>query len=194
MTVPDRNAPARGVGRPLDQKVDEAILDATWRLLLTEGYSSMSIARVADAAGVGRPTIYRRYSDKSELVAAVIAAKRTGIAPIDTGSTREDLIAHLDFARRRFQMGLAGALLVEEGRQPELLKLFRKGMLVPRRDDVVLAFERGKARGEIRPDLEVMAAVDALFGSFVYHYLVTGRPRRGWSEQVVDTLWPAFAA
>jgi hypothetical protein len=39
-----------------------------------------------------------------------------------------------------------------------------------------------------------MAAVDALFGSFVYHYLVTGRPRRGWSEQVVDTLWPAFAA
>ena len=193
-TTAKRARTARAPGRPLDQNVDAAILDATWRLLLADGYARMSIARVADEAGVGRPAIYRRYRDKSDLVAAVIAAKRSNVASIDTGSARSDLVAHLEFARRRFGMGLAGTLLVEERKHPELLKQFRKGMLVPRRDDLAAALERGKARGEVRPDLDVTTASDALFGSFVYHYLVVGKPRRDWSEQVVDTLWPAFAA
>lgn len=180
-------------GRPLDEAVGQAILDTTWRLLLSEGYSRMSIARVAEEAGVGRPAIYRRYGDKAELVSAVIADKTSKVPPIDTGSARGDLIAHLEFARKRFGMGLAGTLLVEENKHPELLKLFREGMLAPRRDQVAAALERGKARGEVRPDLDVKLAAHAVFGSFVYHYLVQGRPRRGWSERVVDTLWGGFA-
>jgi len=64
VTVSDRNqrdaGSQRSVGRPLDERVDGAILDTTWRLLLTEGYARMSIAQIADVAGVGRPAIYRR--------------------------------------------------------------------------------------------------------------------------------------
>ena len=33
-----------------------------------------------------------------------------------------------------------------------------------------------------------------VMGSFLFHHLTVGRPRAGWSEQVVDTLWPGFAA
>jgi AcrR family transcriptional regulator len=187
-------AAARAAGRPLDQGVDAAILAAAWRLLLQEGYSRMSIAGVAEAAGVGRPAIYRRYRDKSELVAAVIADKTARVPPIDTGSTRDDLVAHLEFARRRFGMGLAGTLLVEERSHPELLRQFREGMLIPRRDQIATALERGQARGEVRADLDVKLAAHALMGSFVYHYLAVGRPQPGWSEQIVAMLWPAFAA
>ena len=68
---------ARAAGRPLDENVDAAILDTAWRLLLEEGYARMSIARVAEEARVGRPAIYRRYRDKSELVAAVLADKQS---------------------------------------------------------------------------------------------------------------------
>jgi AcrR family transcriptional regulator len=181
-------------GRPLDEGVGGAILNATWKLLLEDGYSRLSIARVADEAGVGRPAIYRRYSDKAELVAAVIEDKASRVPPVDTGSAREDLIAHLEFARRRFAMGLAGTLLAEERKHPELLELFRKGMLAPRRDQVAAALERGKARGEVRADLDVNLAAHAVLGSFVYSGLVAGRPRRGWAEDVIATLWPAFAA
>jgi AcrR family transcriptional regulator len=190
----DAGAARRSAGRPLDEKVDAAILDTAWRLLVTDGYARMSITQIAEEAGVGRPAIYRRYRNKSALVAAVIEAKRSGAPSIDTGSARGDLIAHLEFARRRFAMGLAGTLLVEEGKHPQLLKQFRNGMLVPRRDDLASALERGKARGDVRPDLDVNAAAEAVFGSFVYHYLVAGKPRRGWSERVIETLWPAFAA
>jgi len=184
---------ARGAGRPLDENVDAAILNTAWRLLLEEGYARMSIARVAEEARVGRPAIYRRYRDKSELVAAVLADKAARVEPIDTGSTRGDLIAHLEFARRRFAVELAGTLLVESRKHPELLENFRQRMLGPRVGDIAAALERGKERGEIRPDLDVDVAVHALMGAFLYHRIAEGQPKKGWSEHVVDQLWPAFA-
>ena len=54
--------------------------------------------------------------------------------------------------------------------------------------------ERGKERGEVRADLDSTTAAHALMGSFIFAYLSNGRPKPGWSEHVVDTLWPAFAA
>jgi AcrR family transcriptional regulator len=194
MAPPSPEAPGRAPGRPFDENVDTAILDATWRLLLAEGYARMSIARVAEEAGVGRPAIYRRYRDKSELVAAVIADKASRVPPVDTGSARDDLVAHLEFARRRFVASLAGTMMVEERNNPELLEHFRRGMLAPRRDQIALALDRGKQRGEVRADLDTGLATDALMGSFIFHNLAVGRPTKGWAERVVDTLWPAFAA
>ena len=192
---PEEDAPAtRAGGRPLDESVDAAILDATWQLLLKDGYSRMSIARVAETAQVGKPAIYRRYRDKSELVAAVIADKSARVPPVDTGSARGDLIEHLEFARRRFTIRLAGTLLVEETKHPELLRQFREGMLLPRRDQIAASLVRGQERGEVRADLDCNLAAHAVMGSFMYDYLLVGRPGKGWSEQVVDTLWRGFAA
>jgi AcrR family transcriptional regulator len=187
-------AAGRGTGRPLDENVDAAILAATWNLLLEDGYSRLSIARVATAAGVGRPAIYRRYKDKSELVGAVIADKISSLQPVDTGSARDDLVAHVEVARRRFTMTLAGTLIVEERKHPELLEQFREGMLVPRLDQIAASLDRGKGRGEVRDDLDCTLAAQALMGSFLCHSLAMGRPAKGWSERLVDTLWPAFAA
>jgi AcrR family transcriptional regulator len=185
---------ARAAGRPLDENVDTAILDTAWRLLLQDGYARMSIARVAKEAHVGRPAIYRRYKNKSELVAAVLADKQGRNAPIDTGSAREDLIAHLEFARRRFAIELAGTMIVEGRKHPDLLEGFRRGMLRPRLGEIVAALERGKERGEVRADLDSEVAVHALLGAFMYYRIASGQPKKGWSEHVVDTLWPAFAA
>jgi AcrR family transcriptional regulator len=185
---------ARAAGRPLDENVDAAILETAWRLLIEEGYARMSIARVAEEARVGRPAIYRRYKDKSELVAAVLADKQARNAPIDTGSARGDLVAHLEFARRRFVIELAGTMIVEGRNHPELLEGFRRGMLQPRVGDIIAALERGKQRGEVRPDLDSKIAVYAVLGALMYNRFAEGTPKKGWAERVVDTLWPAFAA
>jgi AcrR family transcriptional regulator len=190
----DEAPTGRGGGRPLDETVDEAILEAAWQLLLKEGYSRMSIAQVAETARVGKPAIYRRYRDKSELVAAVIADKSARVPPIDTGNARDDLIAHLELARRRFTIRLAGTLLVEETKHPELLAQFREGMLLPRRNQIAASLVRGQERGEVRADLDCELAAHAVMGSFLYQYLLIGRPGKDWSEQVVDTLWAGFAA
>ena len=192
--APSPKADGRAAGRPLDESVDEAILQATVRLLHGQGYARMSIAGVAEEAGVGRPAIYRRYSDKADLVSAAIAHMRVRVAAPDTGSARQDLVEHLERARRIYDMSLMGTLLVEQDKHPELLERFRERMMLPQRDQVAAALERGKERGEVRKDLDVGLAVNALMGSFMHHAIVIGRPKRGWPERVLDTLWPAFAA
>ena len=113
--APSPKADGRAAGRPLDESVDEAILQATVRLLHGQGYARMSIAGVAEEAGVGRPAIYRRYSDKADLVSAAIAHMRVRVAAPDTGSARQDLVEHLERARRIYDMSLMGTLLVPLG-------------------------------------------------------------------------------
>jgi hypothetical protein len=46
----------------------------------------------------------------------------------------------------------------------------------------------------VRRDLDTQLAVEAVMGSFMYHAIVLGRPKKGWPERVVAMLWPAFAA
>ena len=186
--------PSRGAGRPLDANVDEAILNATWELLLDEGYAAMSIARVADVARVGRPAIYRRYKDKSEMVRAALAYRRANTAALDMGNTREELIAYMEFARRRFEVTLAGTLLVDGRKHPEVLTFFREEMLLPRLADMVASLERGKERGEVRKDVDSDLAIHALLGSFMFHNLAADRPPKGWATRIVDTLWDGLRA
>ncbi|WNV75720.1 TetR/AcrR family transcriptional regulator [Geodermatophilus sp. DSM 44513] len=47
------------------------IYDAALRLFVDDGYDSVSIARIADAAGVSVPTFYAHYTGKDELVMAL---------------------------------------------------------------------------------------------------------------------------
>lgn len=65
-------------GRPRDPAVDERIVYATRSLLYEGGLDAVSIAAVADRAGVGRPTVYRRYPDRDTLALAVLFADLQG--------------------------------------------------------------------------------------------------------------------
>src|SRR6185437_9862089 len=82
---------ARRPGRPRSAEAHQAILEATMQALIDRGYAGMSMERVAEQAGVGKATIYRRWKGKSELVAEAIAALRIEQAPPDEGSLRADL-------------------------------------------------------------------------------------------------------
>jgi AcrR family transcriptional regulator len=90
----DAQREPRGPGRPRDARRDEAILTATLGILRELGYRGLTVGGVAARAGVGRPTIYRRWSSKPALVvAALVESARLAVPLVDTGSLREDLIA-----------------------------------------------------------------------------------------------------
>src|ERR1700721_2609692 len=97
--VPGSEPAARPSGRPLEEGIDGELLEAPGKGVADGGDAGMSIARSAEMARVGRPAIYRRYKDKSELVRAALADKRARAATVDTGSARTDLIAYMGFAR-----------------------------------------------------------------------------------------------
>jgi AcrR family transcriptional regulator len=64
----------RKLGRPRDASVDAAIVQAVLEVLNEVGLAAMSMDAVAARAGVGKATIYRRWSSKEEMVIDAIAA------------------------------------------------------------------------------------------------------------------------
>ncbi len=80
-------------GRPRDPEADARILAAASSLILLRGYESMTVDEVASSAGVGKATVYRRWSRKEDLaVAAMEQLYRDEMPPPDTGSIRGDLL------------------------------------------------------------------------------------------------------
>ena len=86
-------SPARAIGRPRDARADRAILTATLQLMAERGVRDLRMDDVAERAGVGKATIYRRYGSKDELVSDAVATLVSDITIPDTGSTRAGLMA-----------------------------------------------------------------------------------------------------
>lgn len=62
-----------GVGRPVDDLAAVAVLDAAADHLRRFGLGRWSVDDVADAAGVGRTSVYRWFGSRDDLVHAVLA-------------------------------------------------------------------------------------------------------------------------
>ena len=90
----DAEEESRGPGRPRDARHDQAILAATLEILQEQGYGGLTIEGVAARAGVGRPTIYRRWPSKPALVvAALVQSDRLALPVARHGLVARDLIA-----------------------------------------------------------------------------------------------------
>ena len=76
---------------------EEAILDAARSILREGGYGGFSIEAVAQRARAGKPTIYRWWPTRADLLAAIHAGERALRTPEpDLGRLTEDLT---EFAR-----------------------------------------------------------------------------------------------
>lgn len=75
----------RGRGRPRDLQADTAILRAALALFIDGGVEGTSIEQIAKRAGVGKLTVYRRWSSKEELLAQAIETVRERMpeAPVE---------------------------------------------------------------------------------------------------------------
>ena len=189
---PEHDSP-RLRGRPRQPEVDQRILEATLRLLAQHGYVRMSLEEVAAAAGVTKPTIYRRYPSKAALTTAALArARQRHPPPAETGDTRADLIAQLrHFQRgvsRPYGMSLVGTVLAEEYETPELLALYRQYVIHPRRQEVRAILEHARERGELRADADLDLAVTMLIGAYYAQYLAGDPFPSDWAERNVDTI------
>ena len=190
----------RAPGRPRDPVADQAILETTVRLLVEQGYDAMSIEGVAAGAGVGKPTIYRRYASKRELVIGALSSLVSEIdRPGDSGSTRDDLMA---FVRQSFGIlrqggfgfAIIGTLLVRERDDPELLELFRSQVVRPRLEAAAGILRQGIERGEVRSDVPPEIAVQMIVGA-IWAGHVAGQPEDDdWLDSVLETLWRGLAA
>jgi AcrR family transcriptional regulator len=152
---------------------------------------------VAERAGVGKATIYRRHRSKDELVTAAIARLVSDIAVPDTGATRSDLLALMRDAVAVYTgpvaAGVMPSLVEAMRRSPALARATREGFLAGRRAALRVVLERGVGRGELRRDLDLELALDVLGGPLFYRLLITGGPiDERLASGVVDLIMRGF--
>jgi AcrR family transcriptional regulator len=153
-------------GRPRSEVAHQAILDATLELLVEVGFSALTVEGVANRAGVGKATIYRRWPSKLPLVVEAFG-QLPGFEEVDTGDLAGDLKkmlrSYLDVFNSTPLSAVLPSLAGERTHNPELSQLFEpvsKG----RRQPLVRAFERALARGEIDASLDLELAADLVVG------------------------------
>lgn len=165
-------------GRPRDERSGAAIIQATAELVVESGYAAMSIGAVAARAGVGKDTIYRRWSSKPDLVyEAVFTAADTADLP-DTGTLVGDVTAVVQSLVEEFSAPAAAAalpgLLADFAATPQLRATIRSRFLQPAKERLVAVFDRAEKRGETGVDLPVDLVLDTLAGAVFFHLGIMG--------------------
>ena len=192
-------AAARQVGRPRDPRLDAAIVEATLQLLAEGGYTSLTMEAVAALAGVGKATLYRRYSGKEQLVVDAVATLAEPPEVVQGSAVRDELVARLEAVRRKSDTSLAGKIfprLISAGADnPELMRLYRAQVLDPRRAVFKGVLARGVDQGLVRGDVDLDYAVDLLVGPMAYRNLIRNEPAPGpeLAARIVDDVLVALA-
>jgi AcrR family transcriptional regulator len=189
---------SRPAGRPRDPDLDRVILDATISLLAEDGFARMSIEQVAVRAGVGKPTIYRRWPSKVDLVIAALSRPGAERSPSCEGSVRERLTNLIEelctSVLKEPAKSVLAALVAEIPRDPELTSAVREAFLAKRQETAFALLREGVASGELRADLDPELASDALVGPIMLRVLLTGgRVTPSLGATLVDAFYDGWA-
>jgi AcrR family transcriptional regulator len=167
------------LGRPRSDAAQSAILEAALRILMERGFDGMSIEAVAEAAGVAKTTIYRRWPGKAELaVEAFFTATKDELRLPQTTSARADFATQITELGRLLQ-GPRGAVLAAmlggARTDPVLSRALGERFLAPRRKWGFERMMQAQAQGQLRPGVKIGAALALLYGP-VYTPLLFGEP------------------
>jgi AcrR family transcriptional regulator len=194
----------RKPGRPRSAQADQAILQATLEELTDVGYDALSIEAVAQRAGVGKTTIYRRWPSKDELVIAAVQTIRVHVPIPNTGNLRDDL---LSLVRGALEIGITypriqklfTRTLSEVKSNPEVFQVIVDRLIRPRIQGFIELVERAKARGEVRQDLNTFLVLSIVTGPIVYEWVLGAiindfAATPDLADQMVDMILHGIAA
>ncbi len=184
---------SKTLGRKRCPVAHQNILCAARALLEEIGFADLTIEGIAERAGVGKTTIYRRWPNKASIVLdAFIEAANKVIPFSDTGSVREDLRLQM---RRMIKLmnGTEGhtiaTLIGGAQADAELAEAFRARWLAVRREEARQIIARGKTSGEIRANIDPEVLLDALYGPLYFRLLIRHAPLTpGYADKLVSLV------
>jgi AcrR family transcriptional regulator len=162
-------------GRPRDPRIDAAILQATTELLVEIGYSSLTMAAIAERAGTTKPALYRRWSSKAELVheAAFPAVPIALTSP--AGDIAADVRAMVAAARDVFTSpavraalpGLVADMAADAELNTRVLSRFTDLF-----EAVRIRLRESVARGEVHAEVDADRLVEVIGGATMLRLLL----------------------
>ncbi|WP_298192527.1 TetR/AcrR family transcriptional regulator [Novosphingobium sp.] len=184
-------------GRPRDPQIEARILAAAARVYGASGWAGFSLDAVARAAGIGKSTLYARWTSGEDLLCAMIEQRWRDIAKIDTGDLRGDLVAFGTLVLTRYLEtggGVARHVRRDLAGHPELAARIGP-VLAALSEQAIAILRRARARGELRDSVSAALASDMLLSAMESH---AGRLAPGemmsaamiatYAERVADLL------
>ena len=166
-------------GRPLDPERGRAILDAARLVLAERGFTGASMEAIADTAGVGKDTVYRRWNSKEQLVQhllTVLADEGIPIRPLDDEPRMALYLFLQDIVRLNTQSefgAIVAGVVGDSARNPELASGFHAFWAGRRR---VAGEYIGRILGDEAPLDEIERLIDLVIGPIYYRLLLSGDP------------------
>jgi AcrR family transcriptional regulator len=193
--IPVRSPKPPGRGRPRRASASTDILDAALETLAERGFRAATIESIAARAGVGRNTIYRRWSSKEELIADALQKL---VVDIDLRDGDDIHALLLDWIRdfvRVFGDPLYGrilpAVLGEVQANPVFAQMYAERVVRPRYEALVGILRRAAERGALRRDTDVEQIADLLAAPPFVRVLRIGLPpiTEHYAEDLLETIW-----
>ena len=187
-------------GRPRRAAARPEIIGATLELLAERGFQAATMDAIAERAGVGKNTIYRRWASKEELVADAVhglspsstCSRATASTTVLLHQIREVSSLFADPLLGRILPGLLGELHTN----PEFAHAWGERVVRPYRDaiDELLrqALERGELRQGVDPDLIADLLVSPPFVRILFPFGLADAPTL-YAEELLDAIWHGIA-
>jgi len=163
------------MARPLSEAARAKMLGAAQQIIVGDGMQACTVDEVARRSGVAKTTIYRHFENADRLSMAAIDAMVEHVTAPDHGSQRADLRAIVmafrkvvghDTFRQLFAEMLARAV-----RDPDFARVYDEAQET-RHAPLRVAIQRGMARGEVDPEIDIETAMYFVQGPFVAKRLI----------------------
>ncbi len=180
----------RGAGR------EAAICQAVVELLNETSYESVTMDAVAARAKASKATIYRRWSNKDELVVEALQGMVAGrdLALPDTGNLRDDIIARIEQQMKDPVLAAVNTaalkvLVYAASSDPDLAKEMRASLRESQLAAWQTLLERAHATGELQREVDAGLMFEVIQGQFCARTGVEAEAvDDGYVEHLVDNV------
>ncbi|RZI67612.1 MAG: TetR/AcrR family transcriptional regulator [Variovorax sp.] len=179
-------------GRPRDAALDASILRAAMELLGESGIHAVTMDAVAQRAGAGKASLYRRWKSKDELLADALTLHSPIDVEVDTGTLRGDLVkiyAHYYGIGNHVMQAAVQEMLGNVRQHMAWTEKVAPERLTARRAKVRALVDRAVARGEIDAPADMDLLLDLAPAMILYRYNTRSQKvTRASIVRVVDGL------
>jgi AcrR family transcriptional regulator len=187
-----REIPNSGVRRKT--KTRERVLSAAGEILRNEGYSRLTMERVAADSGVAKTTLYSHWPTKAalcmDLYLEVAGRELQDPAKGDVASDLKHIAQTVVHLQTRTVAGPALIGLMTEAQvNPKTRAAFLAEFAKRRREVTRQVLRRAVQRGELRADTDIDLVIDALGGAVTFRLLQGHAPlTRKFTDALVDLV------
>ena len=195
-TADSATSPAKSPrpGRPRAASIDQRLHETVLQLIREGGPGAVTMDGVTSRSGVAKTTIYRRHSNRSDLLMSVLANAVGAPEVPRQGSVRDKIRFALEQAWHQMGdvLGPGGLAALVANSDPEFTDLFRAA-LQPYVDMLVGRMREDVDAGLLRPGLDADGVVSLMVGAYLGELVRHGEVEPGWLDRTIELLWILIA-